>query len=170
MHKDQNLGENIGKESIKAGYEVTDLNTRVVGMFLIFLAILTIGGMVIIIIVMRGMESARDLGEVSPLAQEDLMLAPLPNLQGDPRADKDAAIAEANARLGSYGWVSEDPGVRRAHIPIEEAMKIIAQEHVPYKQAPVMAAESPVIPAADGATEERPTVPTADATGTAVNN
>ncbi|MCC6142423.1 MAG: hypothetical protein IT368_01325 [Candidatus Hydrogenedentes bacterium] len=172
MHKDQAQGENVGKESLKAGYEVTDLNARVVSMFMVFLAVMTIGGLVIILIVMRGMEGARVRPDMSPLAQEGVMAPPAPNLQSDPRFDKDQAIKAATAQLGSYGWISEDPAMRRAHIPIEKAMEIVAAQQVPYKQKPVIAtqgAASPAgadgavtAPAATGITEERSADPAAD--------
>jgi hypothetical protein len=43
------------------------------------------------------------------------------------------------AKLNSYGVVSEEPGMERAHIPIEEAMRQLAAGEVAYKAEPQQA-------------------------------
>lgn len=54
-----------------------------------------------------------------------LQLPPAPRLEQNPRVDGDRIIAEATARLESYGWVNERAG--RAHIPIERAMELLLE-------------------------------------------
>jgi hypothetical protein len=54
-------------------------------------------------------------------------IPPLPRLQSDPQADLAALRAEQRARLAGYGWLNATHTV--AHVPIERAMAIYAQEH-----------------------------------------
>lgn len=53
----------------------------------------------------------------------------VPMLQTDPHADLQAYRAEKENWLDSYGWVDRSAGI--AHIPIEEAMRIVAEHGVP---------------------------------------
>jgi hypothetical protein len=72
---------------------------------------------------------------------------PEPRLQGlpghasDPQQDLRNYLSETQKELNSYGWVDEKAGV--AHIPIEDAMRILAER----KALPVRESE----PAAKGA-------------------
>jgi hypothetical protein len=63
-----------------------------------------------------------------------LPLYPLPRQQTDPRADMQKFYAEEIQRLNSAGWVDKAKGA--VHIPIEEAMRIIAREKIPGWPAP----------------------------------
>lgn len=54
---------------------------------------------------------------------------PVPRLQYDEFADLAALRRVEQDRLETYGWVDRDHGV--VHIPIEEAMRLIAQRGVP---------------------------------------
>jgi len=54
---------------------------------------------------------------------------PAPNLQPDPAKETREILAEADARLGSYGWV--DRKAETAHIPIERAIAILAEKGLP---------------------------------------
>src|SRR3954447_12999693 len=49
---------------------------------------------------------------------------PAPRLQGDPRADRLRLEARQRAELGGYAWVDRAAGL--AHIPIEDAMALVA--------------------------------------------
>jgi hypothetical protein len=54
---------------------------------------------------------------------------PTPRLQHDPTAELGAYLAQARRRLATYGWVDRDKGV--AHIPIDEAMRRVAEHGIP---------------------------------------
>jgi hypothetical protein len=86
-----------------------------------------------------------------PLAQEAGRLPPAPRLQSTPRQDLEQLRAEEEKELASYGWVDEKAGI--AHIPIEEAIKIVAARGLPHA-APApspSAAPSPATSPAPGA-------------------
>ncbi|MFC4932928.1 hypothetical protein [Massilia sp. GCM10023247] len=51
---------------------------------------------------------------------------PAPRLQGAPQPERAAYFAEKERRLGSWGWVDRDAGL--AHIPLEEAMRLMAAQ------------------------------------------
>ncbi len=132
------------QDSIKEGYEVADMNTRVITFFLIGLFVLMFGAVGAIIIVMRGFEESRpalNQDPRSPLAEAGLQVPAKPHLQMDPVDDR-KAIVKANAdQVNSYGRLSEDPEMPRVHIPIEKAMER-APAGVAYRQAPAVAQES----------------------------
>jgi hypothetical protein len=54
---------------------------------------------------------------------------PAPSLQTNPRADMERFYAEEMQWLNGTGWINKPDGV--THIPIQEAMRIIAQEGIP---------------------------------------
>jgi hypothetical protein len=63
----------------------------------------------------------------------------LPVLQTDPHADLEAYTAEKDRALHGYGWVDRTAGI--AHVPIEDAMRMIAAGGVPdWGQTPPAAA------------------------------
>ena len=59
----------------------------------------------------------------------EAMTVPLPNLQAFPAQDLAAFRAREDSVLHSYGWVDKEAGVVR--IPIEEAMRILAERGLP---------------------------------------
>lgn len=57
-------------------------------------------------------------------------MAPLPPLlQDHPQEDLATFRAGEDALLGSYGWVDKELG--RVHVPIEEAMRMVAAQGLP---------------------------------------
>ena len=54
---------------------------------------------------------------------------PAPRLQSDPTADLHRLLDAQMAQLNSAGWVDRQGGI--AHIPIDDAMKRIAQQGIP---------------------------------------
>jgi len=64
-----------------------------------------------------------------PLAQEAGRLPPGPRLQASPLQDLEQLRAKEEKELTSYGWVDAKAGI--VHIPIDEAIKIVAQHGVP---------------------------------------
>lgn len=132
------------QDSIKEGYEVTDMNIRVITFFLIGLFVLMFGAVGAIIIVMRGFEESRpslNQDPRSPLAEAGLQVPDKPHLQDAPVEDRKAIVKANVDQVNSYGRISEDPEMPRVHIPIEKAMERVAAG-VAYRQAPSVAQES----------------------------
>lgn len=63
---------------------------------------------------------------------------PAPRLQPDPRFDMQNFYAREMQRLNSVGWVDRAHG--QVHIPIAEAMRLLAQRGIPDWPAPPKAA------------------------------
>jgi hypothetical protein len=63
-----------------------------------------------------------------------LPVYPVPRLQSDPAADMRAFHAKELHELDSTGWVDRAHGV--VHIPVEDAMRIVAREGIPGWPAP----------------------------------
>ena len=59
---------------------------------------------------------------------------PSPRLQPNPRDDMARFYAEEMQRLNGTGWVDKAHGV--VHIPIADAMKLVAKEGIPGWPAP----------------------------------
>jgi len=74
-----------------------------------------------------------------PLARAGGRLPPAPRLQSDPLQDLERLRAEEQKELTSYGWVDPPAGI--VHVPIDEAIKIVAARGLP--RATPSAAPSP---------------------------
>jgi hypothetical protein len=59
---------------------------------------------------------------------------PTPHLQGNPAAELSRLKAQSLDRLNTYGWVNREAGI--AHIPIGQAMDILARSGLPKVAAP----------------------------------
>lgn len=79
-----------------------------------------------------------------PLAPEAGRLPPAPRLQSTPLQDLEQLRAEEEKELTSYGWIDAKAGI--AHIPIEEAIKIVAARGLPHAAPSPAAAASPPAP------------------------
>jgi hypothetical protein len=64
-------------------------------------------------------------------------LPPEPRLQIAPKADLERLRAAENKRLESYGWADRERGI--AHVPIEQAMKLVSERGLPGWPAPTPA-------------------------------
>jgi hypothetical protein len=83
-----------------------------------------------------------------PLAQEGGRLPPGPRLQAAPLQDLEQLRAEEEKALTSYGWVDRKAGI--AHIPIDEAIKIVAARGLPQATASASPSASPLPTASPG--------------------
>ncbi len=139
--------------SKKEGYEITDMNTRLVAYFIAGLFALMFGAVVTIIIVLRGFnQSVPPLNQTpaSALATAGMQVPDAPRLQQDPVKDRKEIVGAQQHQVNSYGMVSEEPGMERAHIPVGEAMQRVAEGKA-YRQEPKPAALEPADPFADSA-------------------
>jgi len=99
------------------------------------------GACLIIVLVMAGFDKTREpltKSEASPLQVHGPFVEGYdgPIIEVDPRAERDAYLKVVKHKLNTYGIVSEQPGMERAHIPVEEAMKRLAAGTVAYKKEP----------------------------------
>jgi hypothetical protein len=69
----------------------------------------------------------------APMSTELSRIPPDPRLQPDPRAQLRALRAYETTRLETYGWV--DKNAKITHIPIERAMRLVADKGLPVRPA-----------------------------------
>ena len=144
-----NAADHDTEKSVKEGYEVTDMNARLIAYFIVALFAMLFGAVMTIIIVIRGFDRSRPALNDTPasaLATPDVQVPPAPHLQGDPVSDLHKVLAENTARLNAYGVLSEEPGMERVHIPVERAMALVASGAAPYRQEPTIATTELVDP------------------------
>jgi len=145
MSTEQQHGQHAGElpRHDDVAFEPRDLNPMVIVRYLIYLAITVVVSLAICVWVYDFTSKLAADGDAPlPPVREGKApsLPPEPRLQGVTGHDTDAQEdlrrmikqdAEANARLG---WVDEKAGI--AQIPVEDAMKIIAQKGLPAVSAP----------------------------------
>lgn len=158
--------------SIKEGYEVSDMNTRIIVISLIGLLVLMWGACVVIVMVIRGFNESRgplDATAASVLATPGVQIPEAPHLQGTNAIQDRIDIDKANQlNVTSYGIVSQEPGMERVRIPVDRAMTLLAEGKAPYRQpAPEPAAGAAPVdpfaePAAPASAAQEPADPFAD--------
>ena len=79
-----------------------------------------------------------------PLARPSGDLPPVPRLQIAPLQDLEQIRAQEEKELSSYGWV--DPRTGIVHIPVDEAIRIVARRGLPQAAASPGASPSPSAP------------------------
>jgi hypothetical protein len=111
--------------------EKTDADASAIVRFLVYLVV----GTVAVVILLRWMFVALVVVEQRQQPPPPVMKAeappqpPLPRLEIDPSADLARFRDEQRKGLESYGWVDKPAGV--VHIPIDEAMRIVAERGLP---------------------------------------
>jgi len=136
MHKDYRHDPQL---SISSGYEVSDVNTRVILTFGILVAIVAIVALPVTVMIIRTLQDTRppvSPRPVSPLTGQVHHAPTGPLLQTEPGEERRGAMGAAAARLNSYGIVVDDPQDRRAHVPIERALELLAEGRLAYRQTP----------------------------------
>jgi hypothetical protein len=122
------------------GYDHSDLGARGIVAFLIGLAIVVLFIHVIIFGFIKTYAYfepkgiARSQAVIAPTidpSADPLAKFPAPRLQADEVADMDRFRAEEEKRLNTAGWVDQQEGV--AHIPVDRAMDIVAQQGLPVR-------------------------------------
>jgi hypothetical protein len=76
---------------------------------------------------------------------------PEPRLQKNERSDLARLVAAQRARLTSYGWVDRSAGI--VHIPIDEALRLVAQRGLPVRATAPTPSSSAGVPTAAGGIE-----------------
>lgn len=112
-----------------AEYEHTDIDPGIAGKFALWLAIAMVlsGGIVYgTFWLFEGREQSwNQQTQQFPLAVGQIKEPPTPRLQTQPFKDVWQLKQGQVERLTSYGWVDQGTGV--VHIPIDEAMRIVAE-------------------------------------------
>jgi len=65
------------------------------------------------------------------LSPRDVLKFPEPRLEANERTELNGFRSEEDQKLNTYGWVDQKEGV--VHIPIEQAMQIVAQRGLPVR-------------------------------------
>jgi hypothetical protein len=125
-------------------YEKSDVEISAVaklGIAIVAVTALTAAGLVPVINLMKSRAEKHDR-PAAPIAGFGAdRRAPEPRLQERPFDDWQAMRRRQDELLGSYGWVDEGKGVAR--IPIDEAMKRLAERGLPARPAPDASKASP---------------------------
>ncbi len=127
-------------------YEAKDIKVSGVMKFLVVMAVVLVASYYVCwVIYGLTMEHFRGAEAPRPAVTQGVppALPPEPRLQGvpghvtDPQQDLRDMLAADRAKLGQTRWVDEKAGI--AEIPVEEAMKIIAEKGLPAVAAPIAA-------------------------------
>lgn len=140
----------------QAHYEHEDLSARGVLSFLAGLAIVCVVVYFILVKMFNVMDAydRRHQTPVSPLATADQNRSttrevpldeprrfPEPRLEVNERTELNGFMIEQENKLNSYGWVDQNAGV--AHIPIADAMRLVAQRGLPVRSQAATPAQPP---------------------------
>jgi hypothetical protein len=135
-----------------AGHEPGDIGLgRIVG-FGAALVVVSAVAMIAMAGLMRyfSTEERKDGTTTADIAQDRPGDFPSPRLQHDDAHDMAEFREREDAALKSYGWVDRKAGI--AQIPIDDAIKILAEKGLPKVKAP----EPPKPPESKPATEPKP--------------
>jgi hypothetical protein len=150
-HHDEHELHFEGTQHHGVQYEDRDLGARGI---IVFLVVLGVTGLALCLMVwgyfdyyakhMRPAVRIPSLqAEGTPTGTEATPTArfPKPSLQTDDVADMAIVRQSTNERLNSYGYIDKQGGI--VHIPIDQAMDILAKQGLPTRQAPVQGAVAP---------------------------
>jgi hypothetical protein len=133
-------------ENDAVAFETSDVKARTIYAYLAVLAASVIFSYVVSVFVLRvTTRLARESDAPPPPVREEmgkdyLTMPPEPRLQGvpghgtDPQYDLREKIQEDSEADEKTGWIDQNSGV--AQIPVEDAMKIIAQKGLPAASTP----------------------------------
>ena len=113
-------------------FEKEDVDATSLLKFLFWIVASTVGIVFVLwrlYFVFLGQEAARQPPPPVMRADPARMGPPPPLLQASPALDLATLRAHEDALLASYGWVDKDAG--RVQIPLEEAMRIVAEQGLP---------------------------------------
>jgi hypothetical protein len=118
------------------GHEPTEIGVRAILIFGAALVVISAGAMILLAGLMRSFATEEKAGgttaeEISADRPGDF---PAPRLQHHTTEDMKEYRAREDASLKSYGWVDRKAGI--AQIPMDEAMKLLAEKGLPRVKAP----------------------------------
>ena len=110
-------------------YEKQDADTRTIIRAGIGLALATLVASALVLFLFRWLAEREARGDAPPPPMAGILdpgrLPPGPRLQTLPAHDLAVVQAQEDRTLHTYGWADEQAG--KVHIPIEEAMRLLAQ-------------------------------------------
>jgi hypothetical protein len=112
-------------------YEQSDVHAEAIVRFAIGLVIVVVVSSVALLGLFKlfaGQQRRQD-PPPPPLLREAGRLPPAPRLQETPLQDLEQLRAKEEKELTSYGWVDPQAGI--VHIPIDDAIKIVARGGIP---------------------------------------
>ncbi|MGA8923651.1 MAG: hypothetical protein WB682_10950 [Candidatus Dormiibacterota bacterium] len=115
------------------GYETRDVKTRAIVYFGIGLFLVLVFSFVSMRWLFGYFSATQPLGPAATPFNNSRTLPPEPRLQVHPVVDLDRMRQSQNELLDSYGWVDRANG--KVHIPIERAMDLIYERHLPARLA-----------------------------------
>jgi hypothetical protein len=127
-----------GGENHDVRYEKQDINERSTFWFGVWILVVMVAVAFLLkplydLLVERGVETQAPAAYV-PDADPQALEPPAPRLQARPELELAEFRAQEEVILGSYAWVEKDRDIVR--IPIDEAMRIVAEEGLPTFPAP----------------------------------
>lgn len=137
------------EEALARGHE-SEHSARIVPIAASSIGLLVLVGLVLWALVgfFNLLAGRYDGGADSPWA-DYREVPPSPRLQIDPAIDLYTMHEQENQRLYNYGWVNEQQG--RVHIPITEAMRLVAERGLPVLPATdTLRPDSVLIPTESG--------------------
>jgi hypothetical protein len=122
----------VAPQSLEKGYETSDVGARWVGVAAAGLAISMIGLAALMggYVALFDRHQAADSG-LTKIERTDLT-PPKPRLEPDSEGDARAINQSADRRLTEFGWTDRADNI--AHIPVDEAMRLLAQRGWPSQE------------------------------------
>jgi hypothetical protein len=133
-------------EHDSVAFETRDVKARTIYTYLAVLAIAVILSYVVCVFILRATENFAAESDAPPppvreeLGKDYLTMPPEPRLQGvpghrtDPQYDLREKLQEDREANEKAGWIDQSAGI--AQIPVEDAMKIIAEKGLPAASTP----------------------------------
>jgi len=134
-------GHAAGPRNPEIRSEKTDASSSAIVKFLVYLLLGTLAVVVLLRWMFVALASFEERQQPPPpvMKVEVPEQPPLPRLQQRPAEDMRAYRDEQRSVLESYGWVDRNAGV--VHIPIEEAMRLLAERGLPARAGEARRAE-----------------------------
>ena len=134
------------QEHDSVAFETRDVKARTIYIYLTALAIAVVLSYVVSVFVLRVTEKVAAESDTPPpavrrdLGKDYLTMPPEPRLQGvpghgsDPQYDLREKMREDTQANETAGWIDQSAGV--AQIPVQDAMKILAEKGLPAAATP----------------------------------
>ncbi len=143
-----NSAHNAGAlpEHDTVAFETRDVKARTIYVYLAVLAVAVILSYVVCVFILRATTKMAVESDTPPppvrqeMGKDYLTMPPEPRLQGvpghsaDPQSDLREKMREDSEENEKAGWVDQTNGI--AQIPVEDAMKIIAEKGLPAASTP----------------------------------